>query len=143
MIDNFNLDHLCPADINKQHILFLVVHPVTLYVFRQLCKHINCRRLFNRAHKYRSLLILTKAYYILAFFAFEYRPLYNHIRNVCISGQDESVEISKSEIWGDLDLSSVRIDIVIEAFIVTLPQFNHFSPVFTRRSLDFQRTFPQ
>ena len=143
MIDNFKLDHLCPVDINKQHILFLVVHPVTLNVFRQLCKHINCRRFFNRAYKYRSLLIQTKANYILTFSAFEYRPLYIHIRNVCISGQDECVEISKSEIWGDLDLSSVRIDVVIEAFIVTLPQFNNFSPVFTRRSLDFQRTFLQ
>jgi hypothetical protein len=136
VIDYFNLDHLCPIHIHKQHILLLVVHPVTLYVLIQLLKLKNPRCFFDRTEKHRSLLILAKPYDTLAFLASKNRSL--HIRYTGVLGEDEGVEICESQVRRHLDFPRVGVYIVIETFIVALPQLYHFSPVFTRGTFYFQ-----
>jgi len=141
VIDYFNLDHLGPADVNKQHILLLVVHPMTLYVLMQLLKLKNPLCFFYRAEKHRPLLILAKTENTLAFIAAENRPVDSESG---ILGEDKCVEICEGKVRRHLNLSGVSIHIVIETFIVALPKLYHFSPVFTRRTFNFQgRSFKQ
>jgi hypothetical protein len=136
MIDYFNLDHLCPIHVYKQHILLLVVHPMTLYVFIQLLKFKNPRCFFDRTEKHWFLLILAKPYNTLAFLALKNWSL--HISYTGVLGEDEGVEICESQVGWHLDLPRVGIHIVIETFIVALPELDHFSPVFTRGTFYFQ-----
>ena len=109
---------------------------MTLYVFIQLLKLKNPRCFFDRTEKHRSLLILAKPYYTLAFLASKNRPLF--IRYTGVLGEDEGVEICEGQVRGHLDFPRVGVYIVIKTFIVALPELDHFSPVFTRGAFYFQ-----